>query len=259
MNTLPIIQTFFDKPVRFFEAEFTPEMHSYNGNASPIKKLLETWAIPLPDYARAIGYPIPKIFEMIKRNIGVFEGFYRTEPIPDSLGRMQQTIIMAVEMCDGLNMKLHTTRLKDPNVREMVTRFQRWVLFAFHLIRTGKLRGVRWNIGKEIPSEILRILSLPSGRETSNAVKEFSEKEGISKAQGYHRLQQVRGSNSLTVKGIPKRSPSFKGTTKHPAERQKALAYKNEHPKAGGKEIKEKLGVIVSRNTINTWIRLCAA
>lgn len=219
MNRLPIIQTFFDKPVRFFKAEFTPELYPRNGDTGYPETLLETGAIPLPDYCEAIGYPVKKIFDMIHRNKDVFEGFYRHELILDRFGRQQRnTILMAVEMCDGLNMKLHTTRLKDPAVREMVTRFQRWVLFAFHLIRTGKLRGVRWNIGKEIPSEILRILSLPSGRETCKAVKEKAVQDGISLQQAYRRLQQVRGSNSITYKGVPKRSPSFKGAFMKTAE-----------------------------------------
>jgi len=50
----PIIQNFFGKPVRFFKADFRIEEHSRYTNAPPMNFMLETWAIPLPDYSQAI-------------------------------------------------------------------------------------------------------------------------------------------------------------------------------------------------------------
>ncbi len=83
MNQLPIIQTFFNKPVRFFKASFEVEMHRHHDGASGQKStemrhhndapstqifILQTWAVPLPDYADAIGYPHRVIRRMIRLN-----------------------------------------------------------------------------------------------------------------------------------------------------------------------------------------------
>lgn len=278
MESLPIIQSFLDRPVRFFKARFEIEMRCHNdtqsssdlypryGGTGMQQTILQTWAIPLPDYSRAIGYPDKKIFEMIKRNKDVFDGFYRTELILDrSGGQRRNTILMAVEMCDGLNMKLHTTRIKDPGVREFVVRFQRWVLLAFHALRTGKLRPSYWRPKGDVLDEYERVLLLPMGRETSRAVKALAEKDGRSLQQEYRRLQKIRGSNALTSKGKPRKSPSFKGTTRYPEERAKVMTFITEHPEYLGhgnrfkdhqkKEIHKILGLQVSCARMCAWIR----
>lgn len=260
MNTLPVIQNFFGKPVRFFKTEFTPDLYPRYGDTGSQKTLLKTWAIPLPDYCDAIGYPVKKIFDMIQRNRDVFDGFYRHELILDRFGGQQRrTILVAIEMCDGLNMKLHTTRIKDPAVRESVTRFQRFMIYAFHLLRTGRLRGVRWNLSKDVPAEVLAILSLPSGREHKQSVLEYAKQEGICLGNAYRRLKSIRGSNIITKKGKPKENRSNKGSTHYPEERQKAITYKAEHLRAMGKEIKEAMSLTVSSNTVNRWISIHAA
>lgn len=40
MNTLPVVQNFFGKPVRFFKAEFQVETHHHN-DAFPMEKTIE--------------------------------------------------------------------------------------------------------------------------------------------------------------------------------------------------------------------------
>jgi hypothetical protein len=77
MDTLPVVQNFFGKPVRFFKADFWVEEHCRNDNAPPMNFMLETWAIPLPDYAKAIGYGVEHIWRIIQRSDETFAGFYR--------------------------------------------------------------------------------------------------------------------------------------------------------------------------------------
>jgi hypothetical protein len=219
MNTLPIIQTFFNKPVRFFKTDFWPELCHRYGDKDTRKYLLETWAIPLIDFAEAVDYPRQKIHEIINRNIESFQDYFKTESIVDRGGtKKRATLLLALEMCDALTMRLQASRIQDPVARERVIHFQRWVPIAFHIIRTGKLRGVRWNIGQDIPKEMLQILSLPPGRETHEAVKEMAEKENKSEQQIYRRLQQTRGSNAITRKGIPKKERFTKGAYRNTPE-----------------------------------------
>ena len=216
MNQLPIIQTFFGKPVRFFkvifEVSMTPcyrgDMNHCNGGASPAQFILKTWGIPLPDYANAVGYNIRTIDKMIRGNKDLFAPFYRLEVLPDSLGRLQKTILIAHGMCDMITARLTASRIKDPDTREMVIDFQRWMIFAFEAIRTGKLRPVRWHKGLDVSPEYMRILSLPPGTATMNAVKELAAVEKRSIQQIYRRLKVVRGTNAITHKGTPKKSPS---------------------------------------------------
>lgn len=285
MNTLPVVQTFFGKPVRFFKAEFQVEMNHHNGgsfienptemgsrNGTPSVKnitethprngdasigffTLETWAISLPDYCRAIGYPVKKIFDLIQRSKEVFDGFYRQEIIPDTLGRRQKSILIAVEMCDMLTAKLHTSRIKDPKTRAAVIQFQRWVILMFGLIRRGRLRPVRWIQGKEAPPEYLAVLSLPSGRETRKAVLILAEKNNITEQQVYRRIQKLTGTNIITVKGKPRRTRSDKGSYRNSSEYQQVLEYRQTHTQAMGAEIKRALDLSVSAARINGWIR----
>ena len=269
MNTLPVVQTFFGKPVRFFKAEFQVENHRYGGtsienaseerhhhDASPrINFTLETWAIPLPDYASAIGYPARVIRRMIHLNNDIFDGFYRHETIYDAQAHRQRTILMAVEMCDMLTARLQASRIKDPETRAAVIRFQRWVIMMFGLIRRRRLRPVRWIQGKEAPPEYLAVLSLPSGRETRKAVLILAQKNNITEQQVYRRIQKLTGTNIITVKGKPRRTRSDKGSYRNSSEYQQVLEYRQTHPQAMGAEIKRALDLSVSAARINGWIR----
>lgn len=260
MNTFPVIQSFFGKPVRFFKTEFVVELRGHHDPPALSNFHIETWAVPFPDFCRAIGYDERAVKRLIERSDEVFKPFYRTEIIFDMQAvQRRATILMSYEMCQLLVAKLETARIKDEATRCLVIDFQRWAIIAFHLLRTGKLRGVRWNLGKDVPAEVLAILSIPSGREHKQAAREYADKESISLTHAYWRLKSIRGSNIITAKGKPKSTRSDKGSTHYPDERQKAIAYRAEHPRAMGEEIKQALGLTVSSNTINIWIRINAA
>jgi hypothetical protein len=237
MNQLPIIQTFFGKPVRFFEADFEIEMGGRNGPPSSNKIILKTWATPFPDYCRAVGYQEREITKIINRNPDLFDGFFRLEVLPDSLGRLQKTILMAQAMCDMITARLQASRIKDPATREMVIDFQRWVIFAFEAIRTGKLRPVRWHKGMDVRPEYMRILSLPCGAATMDAVKALAAVEKKSIQRIYRRLKDVRGTNAITARGIPRKSPSTSGSHKRPAEVDRILLFATANPAATNKKI----------------------
>lgn len=266
----PIIQNFFGKPVRFFKADFRVEMNHRNGGA-PIENMtemgsrngtpcamkftLETWAIPLPDYCRAIGYPEPKIRDMLKRNKEAFEDFYKAELVHDSLGRLQSTILMAVEICDMITARLQASRIKDPATRSAVIRFQRWVIMMFGLIRRGKLRPARWPKERDVPANYLALCSLPSGRDLKEAVLALAKQEERHPATIYRRLQKFTGENTTTRKGVPRRTRSEAGSHRQRPEYQMVLDYKREHPKAGGTEIRQACNLSASASRINAWMR----
>lgn len=266
----PVIQTFFGKPVRFFKADFWVEEHCRNDNTSientreercrydtspQINFTLETWAITLPDYAQAIGYGEEHIRRIIQRSADSFHGFYRHETIYDAQAHRQRTIIMAVEMCDMITARLQASRIKDPETRAAVIRFQRWVIMMFGLIRRGKLRPARWPKDYRAPSTYLTLCSLPSGRDLKEAVAALAKQEKRSETTIYRRLQTMTGENVTTRKGVPRKTRSEAGSHRQRPEYQQALDYKRLHPKAGGAEIRQACGLAVSASRVNAWLR----
>lgn len=257
MELLPVIQTFFNKPVRFFKTEFEMDLYCRNDSTGLQKTVLKTWAIPLPDYCDAIGYGNEHILRIIERNKDVFDGFYRYESILDrASAQKRNTLLMAIEMCDGLNMKLHTTRIKDPEIREAVVRFQRWVLFAFNALRAGKLRPA--HIFRKIEGilpdygEALQLI----GYDRGNKIKETYRKEGVSHSTGYRRTKLLNGGENLpTKKGKPKKSPSFKGKHKMPGEAQKIIDTFNANPGLTKKDIYKLSGTKYSYGHVNMILR----
>lgn len=255
MDTLPVIQNFFGKPVRFFKAEFKMEIRGHHAPQSPEKITIETWGVPFPDFCRSIEKSEKDIRRMINLSDDVFRPFYRIEHIPDALGRQRTTILMAYEMCMLLAARLNTSKIKDADLKEKIVQFQQWIMIVFHMIRRGKLRPVRMYRGAESPPDYLSILSLPSGRETRKAVIELARKESVTEQQIYRRFQKLTGENMRTRKGNPKQSPSTAGNYRKRPEYQQVLGYRKDHPKAMGAEIRRALDLGVSAGRINFWIK----
>ena len=232
---LAIIQSFLDRPVRFFKTNFEVDLRHHNDatgqkledhndppgqpengtemgghDAPPIsgrKFSFETWAIPLEDYAAAVGYQGTLIRRMIRLNIDSFRDFFQIEAVLDrTAAQRRKTILMAVEMCETLTMRLQASRIRDAEIRARVIRFQRWVPIVFHMIRTRKLRPVRWNKGIDLDSKYLPLLSIPSGRAHSERIGELAQAEGKSRQTIYRHLKAVRGTNIITGRGVPRKT-----------------------------------------------------
>lgn len=207
METItPIIQSFFGTVVRFFNAEFKMEMRHHYDTPSPTEIVIKTWAVALPDYATSIGYPEHLIRRMIRLNNEVFRHLWRIEQIPDVLGRIQPTILMAQAMCDMLATNLYTSRIKDPSKRAAIIRFQQWTMIVFDMIRMGKLRPARWPQRTNVSQKYLPLLSIPSGKFHREKIIELAREEGRCLNTIYRRLKLVRGSNIITAKGKPRKS-----------------------------------------------------
>lgn len=206
MENKPVVQNFLCKPVRFYKATFEVEMTPCNGGSSYHNFNLETWAIPLPDFCKAIGYRSTKVTELIKSSSDVFQGLYRMEQIPDALGRMQNTIVMAQEMVDGLVFKLHTSRIDDEQTRNQVIDFQRFIMLTIGLIRRGKLKMTHDLAASfACPPDYQNLLMLPSGRDLKRAVGMVADKEGVSSETVYRKLRRLRGSNVINARGVPRK------------------------------------------------------
>ena len=203
----PVMQHFLGKPVRVFRATFQVGMGSRNMTSSSRVFTLQTYAIPLPDLCNSIGILEHGLRQMIKQSEEVFAGLYRTEPLLDALGRMQQTILLSQEMVDGLVFKLSTSRIKDPETRARVVEFQRFVMLTIGLIRKGKLKAVHdpAQALASTPPAYQDLLLLTSGRDLRQGVDALAAEEGKSTSTVYRKLLQYRGNTVITKTGQPRK------------------------------------------------------
>ncbi len=274
VRIFPIVTHFLNTPVRFFPMQVEREMGSCNVTPSPDKNqamgsyyttpshtkiTIETQAIPLPDYARAIDYKEHGIRQMIAKNDDLFRQFYKTEIIPDSIGRLQPTILMAVEMCDMLTAKLHTSRIKDPVVRSKVIEFQLWTMLIFGMIRLGQLRPVHVPKDASIPHQVYDFLALKEYKGRGKFQEKACKELGWHKSKFYKMVDLARKSCSILPEstkktGKPKKTRADKGSFVHLPEFQQVQEYLRLYPGAKGREIKRATGISFSESTINRWV-----
>lgn len=225
MENKPVVQNFLGKPVRFYKTTFGVEMTPRNtgssmreayskqtemrGRNAPSSRnifTVETYAIPFPDFCQAIGYDERSVTKLIRSSRDVFEGLHRVEKIPDSLGRIQSTIMLSQEMADGLVFKISTSRIKDEATRNQVIDFQRFIMLTIGLIRRGKLKMTHdLATSFSCPPDYQNLLTLPSGRDLKRAVGVVADREGISAETVYRKLRRLRGSNVINSRGIPRK------------------------------------------------------
>jgi hypothetical protein len=256
---VPIIQDFLGTPMRFFETSFhidlTPPIGGHYDPQSYPPYEMKTWAIPRSDFCRAIGIDETDIRRMINLSHEVFKPLYVKKSIPDALGRYRPTVLMAREMCMLILARLHTSRIKDQDIRQTIISFQRWVMIMFNEIGKGRFRPARFLKPDEARTAYLAG-ALGSGRaETYRAVSDLAAEEKRSPKTIYRRLQLVRGSNAITREEGRGDIGSDKGKKKHGLDYQLVMAYLFDHTRAKGREIKTALGLKTSACRINAWIR----
>jgi hypothetical protein len=206
MDNCQVIQCFRGKPVRFFRATFETDVNSRSGYVSQQKFQLQTYALPLIDFCNACGCDkahMMKHFEALKET---FQGLFITESLSDTTGKLQPGIIMAHEMVIGLASSLCASPIESLTRARLID-FQRWMLRVVSLIRKGNLNFTNhpFNIFKNAPPKWVELLSLRSGHMLAAQVKAIAREEGISAEHAYRRLNQMRGGNVLTAKGIPRK------------------------------------------------------
>lgn len=273
VKIFPIVTHFLDKPVRFFPMVFEIEMRGHNApqpsfkNSKEIgyhndtqswskKVVIETQAIPLPDYCTAIGVAENNIRRMINISNETFKSFYRIEPIPDALGRIRETIIMAQEMVDGLTFKLHTSRIKDPQTRERVIEFQKWAMIMLGMIRRGQLRPIHIPKDASIPHQAWDFLALEGRKIRGEFQKQARQELGWSRGKFYKMANLARQSI-----GMPpaKRPHKDKGSFVNRHEFKQVEEYLKDHTDAGGKAVKAALDIPVNVCTVRRWLRYIRA
>ena len=113
----------------------------------------------------------------------------------------------------------------------------------------GKIKPKVWSPDRI--AAIKQILSHPPTFRRSELVRDLAVREGKTGATVYNWIEKI---GDLKTRKGNKRHRSNAGQSLYPQEKQRAITYHTEHPKAGGKEIKKKLGITVTPATINRWL-----
>jgi len=206
MNNHQIIQSFQGKPVRFYKATFKVGVKTRPTSISHQNFYLETYAIPLPDFCNAIGCDKTFVTKLIGTSKEVAQGLYRGEQFADKEGLLQSSVLIALELANGLAFNISTLHIK-PLSKIRIADFQKWVLFIVSQIRKGKFQFTKnpYNEFKNAPLEYIEMLQMKSGALLSQRVTVQAEMEGISREHVYRRLRQMRGGNVITKKGVPRK------------------------------------------------------
>lgn len=133
--------------------------------------------IPLTDIARAVGHSRQALHLIIKRSPESFADHTRAVNINltgEFAPNPNQTVICVNEQGVYLLLgKMHTTRIKNPAIREAIIRFQRWVPELIKSYRKGDLQP----IAPPLPTMAL----LKHNLEIAHLLCEYT---GVSKAIG---------------------------------------------------------------------------
>lgn len=204
MDNRRIIQSFLDKPVRFYKVTL-PLGNTLPSTCRPFHA--DTYAIPLEDFCNAVCCGQDEILKLIKLPEHPSSELYLLDQLSGKGGKQVQSVILSKELLYGLTFSLWEME-SEPDIKARIVSFQRWIMMVVGQIRTGKLHFSRNRFAEfnDAPQEYLDLLQMRSCRELSQQVKWLAEKEGVRYESIYRRLRAMRGSNVITENGLPRKT-----------------------------------------------------
>ncbi|NDY74619.1 hypothetical protein DO021_21805 [Desulfobacter hydrogenophilus] len=113
----------------------------------------------------------------------------------------------------------------------------------------GSIKPSEWSSKGDLISSSRQIHSLKPCIKRGELVRDLAQREGISKQTAYRMIGRVTG------KRMRQSIRCDRGKTRYPKEQAQVFHYIKRHPKAGGTEIRNALGLTVSATLINAWLR----
>lgn len=212
MENRQVVQHFCGKPVRFYKKTFQVKIDSQLSFSLQNNICLDTYAVPLSDFCDATSCDESLVKKLIASLAPTFLDLCIAKPIPDKRGCLKPGIIMAREMVDALMLNLFTISGTSQVCKAKLIKFFPWIIQVIDLIRKGKLKFVRNQLGefKKLPSAYRDLLSLQSSRELASRVKLQAGIEGVRPETIYRRLREIRGGSVITKNGIPRKTRRVK-------------------------------------------------
>ncbi len=205
----------------------------------------DTPVIPVVDIESAISYTRSTLRRMVMRNLDIFaksSAVVTTAQVQKNTNIKQgyETLCLTREGVVMLMARLTPSKISDPDKRQTIIRFINWIgeVIVYVIDRRIKTRLC--------PFEVVELLSLESGGERAHGVRNLAKDEERSTCTIYRRLRKANGSAF--------KPGSRTGDIKHPQEIDKILAFKRNHPDAGGTRIKSELACSYSVSKINRLI-----
>jgi prophage antirepressor-like protein len=193
---------------------------------------------PIPDIANAIGHSRQGIRQIIMRNQDILEGFFDNVTLSKHLrGQGTPNVIALTE--EGLYIvliKIIPSRIKDPEKRKKIIRFQRWVGQTLKAIRQGTLKLVdpRYapivyiETGKYLVKDIewlKRLAGIYYGGKAAD-VRSFANAEGVDIGTVYNYIRRYRQGGE---KGL-QRQPPNRPTNQWVSQKQWLRNYAKKYP-----------------------------
>lgn len=150
------------------------------------------------------------------------------------------------EIYDPIGLQLIVFESRQPKAIQ----YKVAVAHLVYAFAQGKIKPKVWSPDRI--AALKQILSYPPTFKRAALVRDLAGREDKTAATIYRWIDKIGG---LKTRKGNKRHRSNAGQTLHPEQRQAALNYRAEHPKAGGKEIKRNLGIAVTPATINLWLK----
>jgi DNA-binding phage protein len=203
--------------------------------------------MPLIDIAEAIKVERTTLFQLVKRNPKVFEGWVRlvdvTSTNPRPKGGRPDLLCATREWLIGILVKVSCDRVKDPIAQERIIAFQRWAIKTLTAVMEGRL--------PEQPFDFVDILSLPGGRVRAQALRRIAQERGLSRSAIYKYLQHARAAAGLPA--TTRRRRSVCSALSH-HERLQLQAFVYASKRAGVPPTKSRLRAFMRQTGINCSI-----
>jgi len=199
---------------------------------------------------RAIGewlgykYPLEAIDKLIERNPHIEDPRWSTQVNLTWVEGVRE-VTRAVRVYDPIGFQLIVFESRQAKA----TAYKIAVANLAWAYMNGELVPSRWARRGDLAAAARQIHSLPPSRARGRLVRDLAEHDGVSRQTAYRRLQLVSG------KRMREKVRSNRGATSYPEEKARVLEYSAGHPKAGGKQMRETLGLVASVARINAWVR----
>jgi len=212
------------------------------------------------DVADAIGHSRQGLRQMIRRNEDVLKGYVDNVTLSTGIRKTAnpKAIILTKEGLMAVLIKITPSRIKNPEKRENIIKFQRWAIETLTAVLDGRLTLVPTGFietGKPLVRNVdaIRKLALRPRFEHGHAeeMKAIAEAEGKGIGSIYRYISLYRQADGLGLQRQPSNRRQ-RGYGPHiPEDYEKVQQYVKEHPGATAMEVWRNSGTDFPYWTVN--------
>lgn len=215
--------------------------------------------VVMVDVADAIGHSRQGLRQMIQRNEDAWKGFM--DNVTLSIGIRGKgnpnAIVLTKEGLIAVLVKITPSRIKNPEKRAKIIRFQRWAIETLTAVLDGRLTLVP--TGKPLLKNVdaIRRMALRPRYEHGYAeeIKALAAAEGKGIGSIYRYMNLYRRAGELGLQRQPRRLPQRGYGPYLPEDYEKVREYFKEHPSDTAKAVRRNSGTNLKHWTVKRMLR----